>query len=98
MSAPEIYQWWLIWLGVGLVAVLAAAALLITILILARRIAALASTALTLVEAIEVNTQPIWQLNATNKTAAELLQGAKAIRHNADTIVEALSEADHRAV
>ena len=98
MSAEQIYQWWFIWLAVAIVIVLAAALLLITIIILARQIANLAASALALVEEIEQNTKPIWQLNATNKTAHELLQGAQAIRTNATTIVDALAEAErHRA-
>ena len=98
MTAEEMYQWWFIWLGVAVVIVLAAAILLITIIVLARQIANLAATALSVVEEIEQNTKPIWQINATNKTAGELLTGAQAIRDNASTIVDALAEADrHRA-
>ena len=98
MSAHEIYQWWYIWLAIGGVIVLAAAVLLIIILLLARRIAALAQTALAVVEAIEQNTKPIWQLNATNKVAKDLLAGARAIEGNAGAVVGALTEADRRRV
>lgn len=98
MSAEAIYQWWFIWLAIGGGVVLAAAALLITIIVQAHRIATLAMTALGVVEEIEQNTKPIWQLNATNKVAGDLLGGAKAIESNAGAIVSALSEADkHRA-
>ena len=96
MSAQEIYQWWFIWLVVVGVIVVAAAALLITILLVARRIATLANTALEVVAQIEQNTKPIWQLNATNKVAKDLLTGAKAIDSNARAIAGALSEADKR--
>lgn len=98
MSAQEIYQWWFVWLGVAGVIVLAAAALLITIVVLARRIGALAATALAVVEEIEQNTKPIWQLNATNKVAKDLLAGAEAIEGNTGALVEALTEADRRRV
>ncbi|MEP6657512.1 MAG: hypothetical protein ABJC33_09765, partial [Betaproteobacteria bacterium] len=94
MSAQEIYQWWYLWLGIAGVIVVAAAALLITILLLARRIASLASTALAVVAEIEQNTKPIWQLNATNHVAADLLAGAKAIEGNAGAIVSALTNAE----
>ena len=94
MSTQEIYQWWFIWLAIAGTIVVAAAALLITIILLARRIAALAGTALEVVEQIEQNTKPIWQLNATNKVAKDLLVGAKAIEGNAGAIVGALTEAD----
>ncbi len=94
MSAQEIYQWWYVWLVIGGVIVLAAAALLIIIILLARRIASLAATALAVVEEIEQNTKPIWQLNATNRVAKDLLAGAKAIEGNAGAIVGALAHAD----
>jgi hypothetical protein len=96
MSAAEIYQWWTIWLGVAGVIVVAAAALLITIVLLARRIGALAATALTVVEQIEQNTKPIWQLNTTNKVAKDLLGGAQAIEANAGAVVGALTAAEQR--
>ena len=94
MSAQEIYQWWYVWLVIGGVLVVAAAALLIIIILLARRIASLAVTALAVVEEIEQNTKPIWQLNATNRVAKDLLAGAKAIEGNAVAIVGALENAD----
>ena len=98
MSAQEIYTWWYLWLAVAGVVVVAAAALLIAILLLARRIASLAQTALGVVAEIEQNTKPIWQLNATNKIAKDLLVGAKAIEGNAGAVVGALTEADRRRV
>ena len=96
MSAAAIYGWWTLWLVVAGVVVVAAAALLITILVLARQIAALAATGLAVVEQIEHNTKPIWQLNATNHVAAELLGGARAIEGNAGAIVGALSAGQRR--
>ena len=96
MSAGEIYNWWLLWLGIGVVIVLAAAALLITIIVLARQISSLAGTAVQVVGEIEQNTKPIWQLNATNHVAGQLLGGAQAIEANAVAIVGALTAADKR--
>lgn len=98
MTAQEIYGWWIVWLAIAGVIVVAAAALLITIILLARRIANLAGTALAVVEQIEVNTKPIWQLNATNRVAKDLLVGARAIEGNAGAIVGALGEAERRRV
>lgn len=98
MTAEEIYKWWLIWLGIAGLVVVIAAALLITILVLARQIGSLAATALTVVEQIEHNTKPIWQLNATNHVAVQLLEGAKAIEANAGMIVDALSAGEQRRV
>ncbi len=96
MNAQEIYGWWYLWLGVAGVIVVAAAALLIAIIVLARQIGALAATGLAVVEQIEQNTKPIWQLNATNHVAVELLGGAQAIEGNAVAIAGALAAADQR--
>ena len=96
MTADQIYTWWFIWLGVAGVVVVLAAALLITIVVLARQIAALAATGLAVVEQIEQNTKPIWQLNATNHVAGQLLGGALAIESNAVAIVGALSAGEQR--
>ena len=96
MTAQEIYGWWYVWLGVAGVIVFAAAALLITIVVLARQIAALAAVGITVVEQIEQNTKPIWQLNATNHVAAQLLGGAQAIEANAGAIAGALAAGEQR--
>ncbi len=96
MNAQEMYGWWFLWLGVAGVIVVAAAALLITIIVLARQIAALAAVGITVVEQIEQNTKPIWQLNATNHVAGQLLGGAQAIEANALAIVGALSAGEQR--
>ncbi len=96
MTSQEIYGWWTLWLGVAGVVVVAAAALLITIIVLARQIAALAAVGITVVEQIEQNTKPIWQLNATNHVAVQLLGGAQAIESNALAIVGALTEGERR--
>ena len=98
MSVQEIYHWWFVWLGIGALVVVAAAALLIAIIVLARQIATLAEKALAVVREIEQNTKPIWQLNATNKVARDMLGGAKAIENNASAIVGALAEAERRRV
>lgn len=91
MSADEILQWWLIWLAVGGVIVLAAAALLVTIVALARSIGNLAGTAIGVVGEIEVNTRPVWELNTTNRVAGEIATGSEAAAGNAETIADALT-------
>ncbi len=96
MSAQEIYQWWTIWLTIGGAIVVAAAVLLIAIIVLARSIAKLAATALDVVQDIEQQTKPIWQLNATNKVARDLLGGARAIEGNAGAIANALAAGEQR--
>ena len=94
MSTEEIYFWWFAWLIIGAVIVVAAAGLLILVILAARRIAGLATTALAVVEEIEQNTKPIWQLKTSQEVASNLLSGAEAILSNAGAIVEALSKGD----
>ena len=98
MSAGDIYFWWYVWLGIGAAVVVIAAALLITIIVLARQIANLAQVAIGVVEDIERNTKPIWQLNATNQVAGRLLGGARAILGNAGAIAQALTDAEKKRV
>jgi len=97
MSAEEIYFFTVVWLAIAVTVVIAAAALLITIIVLAHKIANLAGVALEVVKDIEHNTKPIWQLNATNKVAGNLLAGAKAIEANAGAILGALAAADKKS-
>ena len=82
---------WLIGFIAALVVVLLVAALLIGILIEARRIRALAAAASQLVAEIDGNTRGIWALRDTYAVALALLGGAKAIDANAATIVGAVS-------
>jgi len=83
--------WWIIgFLAAGLVVVIVAA-LLLGILHQARRIRRLALTAVDVVGEIDANTRAIWALRKTNATAAELLDGARAIDANAAAIVEAVA-------
>lgn len=84
---------WLLGFIVGLVVVLLVAALLIGILIEARRIRGLARQAGELVQAIDANTRGIWALRDTHRVALALLRGAEAIQGNAAAIVRAVSDA-----
>lgn len=96
MTAARMYEWWFFWLAVAGVVVVVAAALLIAIAVLARQIGALAATALEVVEQIEQNTKPIWQLNATTRVATDLLHGAQAIEANAGAVVGALTAGEQQ--
>ncbi len=92
MSAlPPVILFWAIWLILGAVIVVIAAAMLLTIIYLAHSIAKLAATALEVVGDIETQTRPIWQLSATNKVAGNLEAGAGAIANNAETIATVLN-------
>ena len=74
MSDAELWAAWRMWIVVATVVVLLAAGLLITILLTARRILAEAVRALTAVDVIKKNTQPIWELQTTNDVAERILK------------------------
>jgi len=84
---------WLIGFIAGLVVTVLVAALLIGILVEARRIRSLARAASALVGEIDENTRGIWALRDTYAVALALLGGAKAIDDNAAAIVDAVSGA-----
>jgi len=90
MSDAELWAAWRLWIVVATVVVLLAAGLLITILVTARRILAEAVRALNAVETIRKNTQPIWELQATNQVAVQILQSVEAIEHKGGALVRAL--------
>jgi hypothetical protein len=90
MSDAELWAAWRLWIVVATAVVLLAAGLLITILVTARRILAEAVRALNAVETIRKNTQPIWELQATNEVAARILQSVEAIEHKGGALVRAL--------
>ena len=91
MSGTVSTQTWVISLALAALVVAIAAALLLTIIFLARRIGRLARTALGVVQAIDANTRPVWSIAATNQAAGDLLEGARAIDRNAWAVVDALS-------
>ncbi len=90
MSDAELWAAWRLWIIVATLVVLLAAALLITILVTARRILAEAIRALNAVETIRKNTQPIWELQTTNHVAEQILQTVAAIEHKGEALVRAL--------
>ena len=69
---------WTVGFLAGLLVVLIVAALLIGILMQARRILGLAKTASAVVAEIDTNTRSVWSLTATNSVAKGLLDGSQA--------------------
>lgn len=86
---------WTLGFAAGVVVVVIVAALLIGILIEARRILRLANVAAEVVAEIDQNTRSVWSLTTTNKVAGDILAGAQAIDANAAAIVYAVSQLDH---
>ena len=90
MPDAELYIIWYWSLAVAGVVVLLAAALLIAILLVARRILSNARQALEAAEAIAEETQVIWALEETNRTAEEILATAESIEERRGRIAGTL--------
>lgn len=90
MSDAELLSRWTLILAIAGVVVLIAAVLLITVLVLARRIEAAAARCLVAVQRIAENTAPIWELEKTSTVAWEIREVARSIRRHAEEIAEAL--------
>lgn len=84
-------MWWTLGFVVAAVVVAVVAALLIGILMQARRIQKLAGAAVGLVGEIDANTRGIWALTQTNQVAGQILEGAQAIDRNAGEVAAALT-------
>lgn len=97
MPDAELYTIWYWSLAVAGVVVLLAAALLIAILLVARRILGNARKALEAAEAIAEDTKVIWELDETNRTAEEILATAESIEERGEHIAGTLPERGHRA-
>ena len=83
-------MWILGFIVAGLVVVVVAA-LLIGILLEARRILRLARAANEIVAQIDANTRSVWALTTTNAVAGQILEGAQAIDRNAAAVVDGLT-------
>jgi hypothetical protein len=92
MTGAELWAVWRLWMIVAAAVVAVAAALLITIWLTARSIAAHATRALRAAEAIRASTQPIWALQATNETAEALRDTVRAIEAKSAALAEAVEQ------
>jgi hypothetical protein len=90
MSDAELWAGWRLWIVVATVVVLLAAGLLITILVTARGILAEAVRVLNAVETIRKNTQPVWELQSTNRVAEQILHTVEAIEQKGGALVRAV--------
>ena len=89
MTAADLWSAWRLWMLVAAAVIVVAAALLVTIWLTARSIAAHATRALRAAEAIEVNTRPIWALQQTNEAAEKLRDVVRAIETKARAVAAA---------
>ena len=90
MTDTDLWNAWLLWMGVATVVVLIAAGLLIVILVTARGILAEALRALNAAEEIRKNTTVIWQLQTTNEVAADILTTVRDIESKGGALAESL--------
>ncbi len=87
-----VQSFWYLVLAIGLVVVLLVAAMLITIIISARRIDRTAADIWTVGKQIAANTTVLWQLTKTNETASAIKGVALDIAAGAGSIDKRLSE------
>lgn len=90
MISADLWAAWRLWMLVATVIIAVAAALLITIWLTARSIAAHATRALRAAEAIRDNTRVIWQLQTTNDVAEEIRNTVCEIESKATKLIDAL--------
>ncbi|MFN8482255.1 MAG: hypothetical protein U0768_04225 [Anaerolineae bacterium] len=96
MTDAQLTTYWIIGVVIALVTVAIAAVLLWMVLSAARETHRTAAAALGIVRQIRENTQCIWALQDTNRTAAQLLGGAQSILGHAGQVAQALHDADAR--
>jgi type II secretory pathway pseudopilin PulG len=90
MTSADLWAWWRLWMLVATVIIAVAAALLVTIWVTARSIAAHATRALRAAEAIRDNTRVIWQLQTTNEVAEQIRDTVCEIESKATKLIDAL--------
>lgn len=83
---------WTLGFTLGAIVVLVVAALLISILVVARRIAGLAATALSVAGEIESATTPIWSLGAANATVAEVARTVQSVERHVLDVAKTLGQ------
>lgn len=84
--------YFMIGLAVAAVVVIITVVLLVMLQQAARRILDLALQALPLVQQINQNTNPIWELSSTNQVALNVLHNAESIRDHGVAVAQALHD------
>lgn len=90
MTDAELLNAWLWGLALAGAVIVVAAALLVTILVVAKRILSHARQAREAVEAIAADTAVVWELDATNEITGEILMTTDSIASHGEAIAEAL--------
>jgi type II secretory pathway pseudopilin PulG len=90
MTSGDLWASWRLWMLVATVIIAVAAALLVTIWLTARSIAAHARRALRAAQAIRDNTRVIWQLQTTNEVSEQIRDTVCEIESKATKLIDAL--------
>jgi type II secretory pathway pseudopilin PulG len=90
MTSADLWASWRLWMLVATVIIAVAAALLVTIWLTARSIAAHARRALRAAQAIRDNTRVIWQLQTTNEVSEQIRDTVCEIESKATKLIDAL--------
>jgi hypothetical protein len=90
VTDAALWSAWQLWMGIAVLVILVAAALLVTIWLTARRILADAVRALNAADAIRRQTLAIWQLEATNDAAAGIRETVERIDTAGRKVAETL--------
>lgn len=90
MTEKSFRRNWYSGMGIATVIVGVVAALLLTIISVARSILKNATHALGVAQEIVSNTQPVWELDTTNAVVGQILGGARSIEQHATQIADVL--------
>lgn len=93
MPEAAFYGYWQLGYLLGAMVVLAVATLLIGILLVARKIEALATSALGIAGHIESRTRPIWLLGEANRVVTRILAAVTRVEATTDTIAGVVKRA-----
>lgn len=83
-------SYWGLGFGIGAAVVVVVAAVLITILAVAKKIAGLAATALAVAADIEKATNPIWAIGTANGTVEGIARTVKSVEGRVGTLADVL--------
>jgi len=91
MTDSALWTTWSLWLGVAVLIVAVAAALLIAVIVTARGILAEAARARAAAVVIRDQTLPIWALQTSNAVAGDLLRTVRSIEAHATAVADVMS-------
>jgi hypothetical protein len=82
MTNLALSEWWYVGWGIGLVVVLIAAGLLLTIIVLAKRVTRQAESVTAALDGARANTDGLWDVRTTNSAIDRITRGLGAARRS----------------